>query len=301
MQEIKIRELSRPSVREWIPPIGAMGGPPAHELYRDLVLYAGLRLLKDPSGTPHVALQDGEHRRTFSVPSTELREAIDRFRMRRSLRPVPDGELAELTRIVQARVTDPDIHIPAIDPPVLVRAPPPGPVLAPAEPTVRPAERVAPIEESLEEALREIDQVRYATAPHPATAKAPSAWTEVVSTTLPIARPRVPARASISGARMTSGGPGGLPRYFHVLQSLVRDGGWLGTTAELSRLTGDDPRKVVASLLGLRSELARSNIVVASVETKEGWRWLAVDKTRLSSSSDSQGSLLPGDQLPPVP
>ena len=126
MQEIKIRELSRPSVREWIRPIGAMGGPPAHELYRDLVLYAGLRLLKDQSGNPRVAIQDGEHRRTFSVPSTELREAIDRFRMRRSLRPVPDGELAELTRIVQARVTDPDITIPMVDLPEPVEPNPPA-------------------------------------------------------------------------------------------------------------------------------------------------------------------------------
>jgi hypothetical protein len=301
MQEIKIRELSRPSVREWIPPIGAMGGPPAHELYRDLVLYAGLRLLKDPSGNPRVAIQDGAHRRTFSAPSTELREAIDRFRMRRSLRPVPDGELAELIRIVQARVSDPDILIPVDDPPAPVGSPTPRPAVGMPEPNLKTTRLLEALEENLDKDLREIDQVRYANAARPATAKAPSAWTEVVSTTLPITRPRVPANTSISGARTATGTADGIPRYFQVLQSLIRDGGWLGTTAELARLTGDDPRKVVASLLGLRSELARSNIVVASVETREGWRWLAVDKTRLSSVTGSQSSTSPDLQLPPVP
>jgi hypothetical protein len=285
MQEIRIRELSRPSVREWTPPIGAMGGPPAHELYRDLVLYADFRLLRDEHGEPSVSLRDGERRRTFRVPSDDLREAIDRFRMRRSLRAVPEAELAELTRIIQARATDPDAKIPLVG--AETRPAPPRIEPLPSSPPTAPEE--APVvaknpDQELESILGEIDEVRRAVSMRPPTSKAPSAWTEVVNSGLPAIAPRPSARHSISGGQMAASASG-LPRYLEVLRNLIRNGGWVGTTSELSNLTGEEPRQVVASLLGLRSELAKNNIVVASVETKDGWRWLAVDRNRLDSNS----------------
>ena len=115
MGDIVIRDVSRIPTREWVPPIGAMGGPPAHELYRDLVLRAGLRLFRDHRGHPYLALKDGEHRRTFRVPSLELREALDRFRMGRNLRLVPEPELIEFARVVAARVSDPDLFVPTLE------------------------------------------------------------------------------------------------------------------------------------------------------------------------------------------
>ncbi len=285
MQEIRIRELSRPAVREWTPPIGAMGGPPAHELYRDLVLYADFRLLRDEHGSPSVVMRDGERRRTFRVPSDDLREAIDRFRMRRSLRAVPEGELAELTRIIQARATDPDAKIPLVS--AEPSAAPPRIEPLPSDAAATPLEGPAVTmnrDEELESILGEIDEVRRAASMRPATSKAPSAWTEVVSSGLPALPARTPLRSSISGGQRMAAAPG-LPRYLDVLRHLIRNGGWVGTTSELSGLTGEEPRQVVASLLGLRSELAKNNIVVASVETKDGWRWLAVDRDRLDSTS----------------
>jgi hypothetical protein len=284
MEEIGIREVSRPPTREWTPPIGAMGGPPAHELYRDLVLYAGLRLLQDIEGRPCVAMRDGEHRRTFHVPSDELREALDRFRMRRSLRPLPDHELADLVRIIEARVTDPDIFVPTFDV---------GESNLP-EPRAGSRELVASIvppdpppngwEAELESIMREVDEVRRPIPAREPVAKAPSAWNEVVDHLDPVPRPVAPPNESISGGRMSPEPVGELPRYIRVLRALVRDGGWIGTTLELSRLTGDKPEKVSAFLRAYRSDLAGSNIVIAPVETKEGWRWLAVDRERLSST-----------------
>jgi hypothetical protein len=267
-----------------------MGGPPAHELYRDLVLYAGLRLLRDADGNPLVALRDGENRRTFRVPSVELREAIDRFRMRRSLRPVPEQEMTELTRIAQARASDPDIHVPASD---IGEVDPPRPRTlittdaAPTEPQGVPSFDMV---QELDSILHEIDDVRHRTATRPPTSKAPSAWNEVVSPSVLPNLERTIAPVSVSGGRMAEAPAGGLPHYVEALRSLLRDGVWLGTTSELSSRTGDDPRKVVASLLGLRSELARRNLVVATVETQEGWRWLAVDRSRLGPGAAPLGS-----------
>ena len=56
---------------------------------------------------------------------------------------------------------------------------------------------------------------------------------------------------------------------------------WVGTTAELSHLTGDSPERVFARLRAYRSDLAGQDIVVVPVETRSGWRWLAVDGSRL--------------------
>jgi len=291
MDESGIRDVSRFSTREWIPPIGAMGGPPAHELYRNLVLYAGLRLFRDPDGNPYVAIRDGEHRRTFPVPSDGLREALDRFRMRRSLRPVPDGELAELTRIIRARVSDPDINVPTYDvgeasssePHVAFR-----PTFIPTLPADPPNNGW---EGELDSIMREVDEVRSPAAARLPKAKVPTAWNDVVGHSEPVVPVVSPLNASISGARMSSGPAGGLPRYLQVLRTLVRNGAWLGTTSELSSLTGDKPEKVFASLMEYRSDLAGSNIVIAPVQTKEGWQWLAVDRNRVNSS--------PGTGSPP--
>ncbi|HEY1197517.1 MAG TPA: hypothetical protein VGG32_02150 [Thermoplasmata archaeon] len=229
-------------------------------------------------------MHDGERRRTFRVPSGELRGALDRFRMRRSLRPVPDPELAELTRIIQARVSDPDIFIPTSekresDPPeprVELR-----PLIAPTPP---PIHQKSPFEEELDAIIQELDGVRRpATAPLP-IAKTPSARNEVVGPTAPVAPVAAPVNPSISGGRSSSEPAGDLPRYVQVLRDLVRNGGWLGTTSEISSLTGDNPEKVIACLRKYCPDLARDDIGVAPIETKEGWRWLAVDLHRLTFS-----------------
>ena len=116
--EVRILDLSGGPRAEWQPPIGALGGPPAHELYHDLVVHAGLRLLRDDDGDPWIEIQDGERRRAFRVPSLEMRAALDRFRMRRNLRPVPDNDIQDFVRVVEARILDPDAAIPASPPTV---------------------------------------------------------------------------------------------------------------------------------------------------------------------------------------
>jgi hypothetical protein len=302
MEEIRIRDVSRIPTREWIPPIGAMGGPPAHELYRDLVLYAGLRLVRNSEGTPLVAMRDGEHRRTFRVPSDELREALDRFRMRRNLRPLPEHDLSDLARLIQARATDPDIVVPTFDvgeadtletrvesrptelrvelrPPER-RAEPRPPLLLADPPKPK---RTGWIEE-LDSIMREVDRVRLPAPPRAPVAKAPSAWNDVVEHLEPFPTPVAPTKESVSGGQRSPEPGRGLPRYVQVLQGLMRDGGWLGTTSELSRLTGDSPEKVFANLRAYRTELAGNNVVVVPVETDLGWRWLAVDRSRLNTS-----------------
>jgi hypothetical protein len=293
MDEIRIRDVSGPATREWVPPIGVMGGPPAHELYRDLVLYAGLRLFRDPQGNPCLALRDGEHRRYFRVPSEELREALDRFRMRRNLRPLPDHELSDLARIVQARVTDPDIFIPTYDPgePASrelhreLRLPGPGAdPRAPTAPSSASRTKRGGWVEELDSIMREVDQWRLPPPAQPPAAKAPSAWNDVVEHLDPVAPAAPIPPDSISGGRAAPPPVQGLPRYVQVFQQLVREGGWLGTTSELSTLTGDAPEKVFANLRAYRTDLAGSKLVVVPVETELGWRWLAVDRTKLSTS-----------------
>jgi hypothetical protein len=288
MEEIGIRDLSRSASCEWIPPIGAMGGPPAHELYRDLVRYAGLRLLRDGEGNPCIEMHDGERRRRFRVPSGELREALDRFRMRRSLRPVPDAELAELTRIIQARASDPDILIPTFDE---RESDPPQPraELRPLiVPTLSPIPQESPFEEEIDAIIQELDGAgRPAATPQP-IAKAPSARSEVVGPPTPVVSVSASVNPSISGGRISYEPAGDLPRYIQALRTLVRNGGWLGTTSEISSLTGDNPEKVIVCLREYCSDLAKDNIAVAPIETKEGWRWLAVDLHRLTSSQRTE-------------
>jgi hypothetical protein len=422
--EVRIRDISRNPTNEWTPPIGAMGGPPAHELYRDLVLYAGLRLLRDRDDRPWVAMQDGERRRTFRVPSPELRGALDRFRMRRNLRPVPETDLEDFTRIVEARISDPDIRIPSlldtsaprIDPndgsfpafgPVApARAvpsapirenvpdspdPPPAPehgptarglpteplsaepetapvVTPPAQPPVPivtpplPSGSAPGLSEPIENATTTVrsgpswvmhaarSPVRTNPEPEPGRWPIPSApvapppspwkeetegrpevprpppddpspapalqrevdalleelegeaarrpriprllapappWSEGEEVPAPVPLLRPPSEA-ISGGRATAAGETGtLPTYLRVLKNLVSHGGWLGTTTELARLTGEDPETVFASLLEYRPSLNQNNIVVATVEVEDGWRWLAVDRSKLQAGRPS--------------
>jgi len=87
--EVRIRELIEHQTGEWVPPISALGGPPAHVLYHELVLHAGLKLYRDAEGQALVVFLDGEGRRSFRCPSPELMGALDRFRMRRGFVPPP--------------------------------------------------------------------------------------------------------------------------------------------------------------------------------------------------------------------
>lgn len=293
MGEIGIRDLSRFTTQEWVPPIGAMGGPPAHELYRDLVRYAGLRLYRDPDGSPRAEIHDGEHRHSFRVPSDEFRGALDRFRMRRAHRPVPDAELAELTRIIQARVSDPDVVIPIYeDPPEDPPEPRVGapPALLPP-PSPRRSTPLSP-EEEIEQMVEELNAHRTPSSGLHHLSKAPSAWTDVVeprSGPAPIA-----VNPSISGGRAASPPDGALPRYVRAFRILIRNGGWLGTTTEIAELTGDAPDRVVESLRAYGHDLAKEAIAVAPVETGDGWRWLAVDLKRFASSSHLPTPTIPG-------
>jgi len=282
MGEIGIRDLSRFTTQEWVPPIGAMGGPPAHELYRDLVRYAGLRLFRDADGGPRVEIHDGEHRRCFRVPSDDFRGALDRFRMRRAHRPVPDPELAELTRIIQARVSDPDVLIPTYaeetpDPPA------PTVVITSAFTPLPPVPSSPPsAEEEIEEMVEELDIHRTPSSGFLHRSKAPSAWTDVVEPRSPPSP--VGVNPSISGARAAPPPDGALPRYVRAFRILLHNGGWLGTTTEIAELTGDAPDRVIDSLRAYGPDLAKQEIAVAPVETKDGWRWLAVDLHKMASS-----------------
>jgi hypothetical protein len=417
--EVRIRDISRNPSNEWTPPIGAMGGPPAHELYRDLVLYAGLRLLRDNEGHPWVAIQDGERRRTFRVPCAELRGALDRFRMRRNLRPVPEGDLEDFTRIIEARISDPDIRIPSlldgsiprIDPndgsfqpvtpapprqatpirenvpdlpdpepapaartlfriapdpgtpavapetplamthsvptdssssgsePQTVGSPgeetlastrvwagpswvmhaarspvrtnpepepgrwpvPPTPAAAPppwkeegpvAAPTTAPPAAPSPapaLQEAVDDLLAELEEVPERRPRIPQLLAPAPPWSEGEEAAIPTPVVNPPFRAeSISGGHVAlEQATGTLPTYIRLLKNLVSHGGWLGTTSELARMTGEDPETVFASLLQYRPNLNQNNIVVATVEVEDGWRWLAVDRSKLQAGRSS--------------
>jgi len=299
--EVRIRDLSRPPISEWTPPIGAMGGPPAHELYRDLVAHGGLRLLKDREGNPWVELQDGERRHGFPVPGTALRGALDRFRMRRNLRPVPEGDLDDFARVVQARVSDPDVRLPNVDPsvPEGEASPPEEEVDAATNPDAAPEDEVGDsrLDRELEAVLAEVRAVRDGPQPPPPrwylVGPGPTAAPRSLDGRHPLPLPDL----SISGGRQTSPSTDPtLPKYLRVLRGLVEGGGWLGTLGELGELTGEDPEVVYDSLLKYHYDLTGNNLVVAPVEVEDGWKWLIVDRSRLRSSPSPE----PG-QLGPVP
>lgn len=290
--DLKIRDLSRLS-GEWTPPISAMGGPPAHELYTDLVVHAGLQLFRDARSRPWVVLRDGAQRRAFLAPSIGLRGALDRFRMRRNLRPVPENDIEEFVRVIDARISDPDVTIPLLRSPMVERASETS-----GDPHAEPAARrgVARWEEfatRVETAMRDLDGrhgARRTTSapdarvlPHPLAAPRPGRDVE-----RPIARPpKVEPPVTVSGGR---GRPddelSDLPRYVRVLRELAHDGSWMGTTQELSRLTHDDPFTLFDSLLRYRAEIADQGILIANVEVAGAYRWLAVDRTKVRGASE---------------
>lgn len=282
--ELAILDLSRVRQGEWTPPIGAMGGPPAHELYHDLVTHAGLKLFRDESGDPWVEIQDGERRRGFLVPSPDLRAALDRFRMRRNLRPVPASDIDEFTRVVEARISDPDVQIPLGGPTLAGRGTPP-----PAVPGTIPGgnpetEGRSWAVDELDHLMREVDAIQ-GRVPLPSEnevgpAKGPSGPPS------PVHR-RIPYRwqTGVSGARgiRTTTDPR-LPRYVRVLRELVQDGTWIGSLSEIARRTGDDTNEVFSALLQFHTDLVGNDLVVAPVEVEDGWRWVVVDRTRLRPS-----------------
>ncbi len=329
-EDVKIRDLSR-RTSEWTPPIGALGGPPAHALYTDLVVYAGLQLFRDTRGRPWVVLRDGAQRRAFLVPSPELRSALDRFRMHRNLSPVPEGHISEFIRVVQARISDPDVEIPLLRSPVAepISLPEWGPTpdatapematpsIAAEEPVrtslravddldrhlPRPVERpvpALPLTPPVSSSVREPAPVPPAALrPEPAPvpeAPAPADTATPVPET-PVPEPEPPAAPSsgppidpsISGARrLPSGENAGLARYVSVLQTLVRDGTWLGTTEELSNLMQDEPLTMFNFLHKYRPELARRDILITSVEVEDGFRWLAVDRAKTQRAAQGR-------------
>jgi hypothetical protein len=291
IDEVKIRDLSRPNTSEWTPPIGAMGGPPAHELYRDLVAHGGLRLMRDRDGNPWVEMQDGERRRSFRVPGVALRGALDRFRMRRNLRPAPETDLEDFARVVSARVSDPDVRLPVYDLAARERAPPAPETLTSYAPTPSDDletvnEAASPLEAELARVIEEVDAVRGAPERPEAVENISPVWQETPDDGEAIASSLGTLDPSISGGRREpAGSDDGLPRYLRVLRGLASGGGWLGTLGELGRLTREDPDAVFGSLLKYHAQLTQNHLVVAPVEVEDGWRWLVVDRTQLRSSN----------------
>jgi len=251
--EVRIRELIEHQTGEWVPPISALGGPPAHVLYHELVLHAALKLYRDSEGHGLVVFLDGENRRSFRCPSPELTGALDRFRMRRGLRPSPAKEIEEFVRVIHARVTDPDARVP----------PPP-------EDVSEPVQMEGPLPPP----------------PRPVTGDRD----EASKPSLP-GEPWVPSSipglaVSFSGGFMRSGKKEfPLPHYIRILQGLVRNGGWMGTALDLSTRLGEDEAKLAQTLIRYRADLAEFGIVVANVQVESGWRVLVVDRARLTDES----------------
>ncbi|MCI4339073.1 MAG: hypothetical protein L3J68_01910 [Thermoplasmata archaeon] len=282
-EELGILDLSKVGKGEWVPPIGAMGGPPAHELYRDLVIHAGLRLLRDETGTPWVEIQDGEHRRAFPAPSLELRAALDRFRMRRNLRPVPEGDIEEFARVVEARVSDPDIEV------AVEISPTPGRLVlaggtSPGETSPIPAPRAGAnwAVDELDHLMHEVDSIQ-GRAPEDPPEEAPETGASWYAHPGPI-QSRLPHRwhTGMSSARQTAPAPNPrLPRYIRVLRELVQNGTWIGSLTEIARRTGDDTDEVFAALLQFHTDFVGNDLVVAPVEVEDGWKWVVVDRGRM--------------------
>ena len=285
-EELSILDLSKAGKGEWVPPIGAMGGPPAHELYRDLVAHAGLRLLRDDTGAPWVELQDGEHRRTFPVPSLELRAALDRFRMRRNLRPVPETDIEEFARVVEARVSDPDIEVPV----GLPEGAPERTALDATSPAASgepggPSSASSWAVDELDQLMQEVDAIQGRSPETPTEAAAASSAAESVRPG-PI-HSRLPQRWHLGVSSARRGAPSvnpRLPRYVRVLRELVQNGTWIGSLSEIARRTGDDANEVFAALLQFHTDLVGNDLVVAPVEVEDGWKWVVVDRGQLRSA-----------------
>ena len=272
---------------EWVPPVNAMGGPPAHALYADLVARAGFRLFRGPQDRPWVILRDGTQRRAFAVPSPELQAAIDRFRIRRSIRVVSEDDFDEFVRVIAARASDPDAEIPLLpslpnngagEPPLAEDSSGPGILAPPGRHDWRiahPSAYRVPYDFALgpavpAEAAPEI--------PTPEPVEAPSAASLMWG---------VPVDDSRSGAQSFGPSPdGSVARFVRVFRNLVREGDWLGTTRELSDYTQEDPASLFDFLLRHRPELAENGVLIANVEFEGGYRWLAVDRSRVRVTTD---------------
>ena len=271
IEDVKIRDLSR-GAGAWTPPISAMGGPPAHQLYSDLVAFAGLQLYRDTRSRPWIVLRDGAQRRAFLAPSVELRSALDRFRMRRNLRPLTEPTIDEFVRIVEARISDPDVAIPILRSPMAEPGPEVPGSVEPRDPDAPAGDRFRELDEDIDLALRDLDRLEHhADRGDPDPSPEPSVQNAIEE-----------IDPSISGGRAIPAVQNPeLERYVRVLGRLVESGGWLGTTQELSRLTRDDPITLFDSLMRFRSGLAHRNILIANIEVEGAYRWLAVDRSRL--------------------
>lgn len=287
-EDLRIRDISR-ATGEWAPPVGALGGPPAHELYRDLVAYAGLQLFQDARGHPWVVFRDGAQRRSFSVPSLELRGALDRFRMRRSARPLPRADLDEFVRIVEARISDPDVNIPVLRSPVAEGESAPGPGSpGPSPPHGSPPTK--PVGASTPPRAPSGSSPDEAALPGPHDGSMVAEVIEARSPNLEAAVAVVPdLNTSISGGRHLSyRDNANVARYVRILRRLVRDGDWMGTTRELSEETRDDPLTLYGALIRYRAELEDHGILFASVDLAEGFRWLVVDRAKFRTPAEAR-------------
>ncbi len=292
--DVKIRDVSR-LTGEWTPPISAMGGPPAHELYMDLVLYAGLQLFRDAKSRPWVVLRDGAQRRAFRAPSDELRSALDRFRMRRNVRPVPESDIDEFVRIVEARVSDPDVEIPLLRSPMVERTSIPLRDPAPTRTTWRGAPQGDGPWDQSDTASRDLDDRDGNPSESPSYPSPPRIRDAGEPRDTERTGPAYTLDSSTSGARRLPAGPQTrLTRYLEVLRGLVRDGDWMGTTRELSRLTEDDPFTLFETLLKYRSQLADHDILIANIDVGDGYRWLAVDRAKVRTAIEARQASEPG-------
>jgi len=287
--------------REWEPPVGPLGGPAALELYHELVAHAGMRLLRDDEGRPWIEMKDGEQRRRISVPSAEMRGAIDRFRLRRGVRPLPAPDLEEFVRVVEARITDPDAVIPTIDPPEDA----PGPeedAVATDPPSPEARSEPASAVERLDRLMREVDEIQGRHPAEDAEGRASPPWWSEFGHPVPL-HSRLPHRwqASVSGGRREApSADGDLTRYLGALRELVRDGTWIGPIQEIGRRTGDDPETVFASLLRYHIDLVSRGLVVAPVELEEGWQWVVVDREQIAGDRPLRPANAPVPAAPRV-
>jgi hypothetical protein len=107
---VAIRDLSDRTVPAgvWLPAINvATGGPQSHVIYHDLVKHAQMRLMRTTDGTAMVTVAEAGAVHVLKVPSPEFSRFVDRFRVARRLRVLPEPALSELARIIEARVGDP--------------------------------------------------------------------------------------------------------------------------------------------------------------------------------------------------
>jgi hypothetical protein len=221
--------------------------------------------------------------------------------MRRNLRPVPEADIVEFARVVEARVSDPDVEIPT--PPPEAGAPETAAVEVEAtesefdpEATPRPLTPVGSkagwAVDELDHLMREVDSVQgRGEAPSPPV-KEPASWSRFAHP-VPL-HSRLPHRwhASVSSAQRTDpDADPGLPRYIRVLRELVQEGSWIGTLAEIARRTGDDTDRVFANLLKFHADLVSKDLVVAPVEVEQGWQWLVVDRSRIRPTAAAASSL----------